>query len=186
MSSSHPGGTPRFVSTQDIQSGQSYAAQVRRPESVPPNALAYAPTSAASVFTTASTFWLEINTPSSSKALPTFTAHVCNSQSNPIVRLGPLVDDGAPYSAISADELPLIIGSQVNTQYQITLEPIPDDHGGAATWKYCVETHAGFERMILGSFPIQFITDSRTVVSVRHCMIEQSSQWVLGENITDV
>lgn len=51
-------------------------------------------------------------------------------------------------------------------------------------WQFGSEEHASAAKPILGSATIQFRSDSGNTISVRHIVVDGSSPWVTGRNVT--
>ena len=97
--------------------------------------------------------------------------------------LGPLVDDGAPYSAIGNIELRLLqdqFGYEIDAQF----DSIPDSLDGHTHWQYGIGQHSSAPRRILGSVLLSAQADSGRKVNIRHLVLDGSSQWVIGRNVT--
>lgn len=95
---------------------------------------------------------------------------------------GPLVDDGAEYSAIGTIELKLIFNVDVNED----LDNIPNSLQGHTHWQYGQGAHASDARQILGSTVLSVKADSGTIINIRHVVVEGSSQCVIGRNVTSL
>lgn len=95
---------------------------------------------------------------------------------------GLLVDDGAEYSAIGAVELQLYFNTDADTE----LEDLPNTLRGKTHWQYGQGEHSSLSRKMLGSVILNLKTDSGTIVNIRHVVIEGSSQWVIGRNVTSI
>ena len=96
--------------------------------------------------------------------------------------IGPLVDDGAPFCAIGNVELMYhhrrLVGDSV------IFGPIPEELNSCTHWQFGLGSHVSPRRRILGSVTLHLMTDSGSLITIRHLVIEGSSQWVLGRNIT--
>ena len=97
--------------------------------------------------------------------------------------IGPLCDDGAPYSGLGQCELN-ILRSVLLPNWDGVLDPIPDKLASRPFWQYGVGDHASQAKPILGSVLLQAVTDDGVPVSIRHLVIEGSSQWIIGRNVT--
>ena len=97
--------------------------------------------------------------------------------------IGPLVDDGAPYSAIGMAELKLLLEHSAGDG-DIELDDIPEALDGHTHWQYGTGQHASARRPILGSVKIDARSDGGATVSIRHLVLDGSSQWVIGKNVT--
>lgn len=96
---------------------------------------------------------------------------------------GPLLDDGAPYSGIGSTELKLI-AELVCPEWNGNLDPIPDSVADRPYWQYGSGEHRSAAKRILGSVLMEARTDQGTNVQIRHLVIDGSSQWVVGRNVT--
>lgn len=81
--------------------------------------------------------------------------------------LGPLVDDGAPYSAIGELELTIIIKEHNVTCFNRT-ENIPNGLHGNTHLQYGTGTHASPPRKIIGSVDIEAMSDSDNPMQIKH------------------
>lgn len=94
---------------------------------------------------------------------------------------GPLVDDGAPYSAIGEVEVQLL-RNQLSTD--LILEPKPDELQNYEYWQYGTGSHSSSKRKIVGSVLLFAKTDNKNTISIRHIVVDGSSQWIIGRNLT--
>ena len=97
--------------------------------------------------------------------------------------LGPLVDDGAPYSAIGLVELNLLKEHHRSGSPK-KLDPIPSSLSGHSHWQYGTGEHSSPARKILGSTVTSAQSESGRTVRITHLVLEGSSQWVIGRNVT--
>lgn len=116
---------------------------------------------------------------------PSCNTLVCALSSAPTScssELGPLVDDGAPFCAIGDVELHALRKSLYKAKFVID-----DKHQELAEfdyYQYAVGSHASSRLHIIGSVVLHATTNCRASVAIRHLVIEGSSQWVLGRNLT--
>ena len=111
-------------------------------------------------------------------------AQIRSTESNDMCDfVGPLLDDGAPYSGIGVNELKLL-DSNLSTNFRSGLDPIPSEIKDRPFWKYGTGNHASELRKILGSILISGVTDCGTNFQIRHLVIEGSSKWIVGQNVT--
>lgn len=109
-------------------------------------------------------------------------ASMPSSPSDTLTALGPLVDDGAEYSAVGLIELKLF---ELKLNLDIDdLDPIPSSLTGVTHWQFCVGDHASASRRILGSTVIAVKADSGRLIQIRHLVIVGCSQCVIGRNDT--
>lgn len=101
----------------------------------------------------------------------------------PIRSLGPLVDDGGPFSAIGNTEL-CLLRSSLGISPLPCLDPVPRRVEHFAHWQYGTGEHASAKRRILGSVEILCRSDLGRPVAIRYLVLEGSSQWVIGRNVT--
>lgn len=109
------------------------------------------------------------------------TAASCNFIGEKFV--WPLVDDGAPYSAIGNVKLRLLLG-HLGKEGGFVIEPIPSSLHGHTHWQYGVGEHASAPRAILGSVKVPAVSENGRSVLIRHLVLDGSSQWVIGKNVT--
>lgn len=96
--------------------------------------------------------------------------------------LGPLLDDGAPFSSIGEIELRTISSTLIYPQPPIEENPV--ELKGYDMWQYGSGAHKSPEKIILGSVEIFVRTKKKSVVSIRDLVIQGSSTWVVGRNVT--
>lgn len=99
---------------------------------------------------------------------------------NPV---GPLLDDGAPYSGIGIEEFNMI-QPVVIPGWKGVFDALPDSVKDRPRWQYGNGEHSSKWRNIIGSILIPARTDEGVTIYIRHLIIEGSSQWVIGRNIT--
>lgn len=92
--------------------------------------------------------------------------------------LGPMVDDGAPYSALGVVELKMICPNVSK------FDPIPRPISGFRYWQFGSGCHSSPAKRILGSTILNFKSDNDRIVAVRHIIVDGSSPWVIGRNVT--
>ncbi len=97
--------------------------------------------------------------------------------------IGPLVDDGAPYSAIGVIEL-LLMSDDISDINDIKMDPIPSCLEGYSHFQYGTGNHSSKARKIIGSVILTVKSDNSNYINIRHIVIEGSSQWVVGRNVT--
>lgn len=64
------------------------------------------------------------------------------------------------------------------------LDPLPDAVSDRPIWQYGVGTHRSSAQRILGAVLINARCDGGTAVKIWHLIIDGSSQWVVGRNVT--
>lgn len=111
----------------------------------------------------------------------TLAAHSVNCEATKV--LGPVVDDGAPYSGMGLDEFRQL-QSTIMPTWDDVLDPLPAVVADRPFWQYGKGKHASKPRKILESLFLTILSDQGTPVSIRHLLIEGSSQWVIGRNVT--
>lgn len=97
--------------------------------------------------------------------------------------LDPLVDDGAPYSAIGQNELNLL-QPHLLPNWNGDVPPRPRSLENRRFWQYGNGSHASLQRLIVGSVVLSLTADCGSTVQVRHLVLDGSSQWVIGRNVT--
>ena len=96
---------------------------------------------------------------------------------NPVQKkdVGPLFDDGAPYSAIGLTELH-ILKQQILLNFTGTLDNIPSSLNARCFWQYGCGNHASAKRRILGSVLLTALSDDDSLIRILHQVLEGSSQ----------
>lgn len=95
----------------------------------------------------------------------------------------PLLDDGAPYSAIGLVELDPLTD-------HIGLSPKPQLGGilpaleGHTHWQHGTGEHASPARRILGSVVLSAKSDQGNPVRITHLVLDGSWQWIVDRNVT--
>lgn len=97
--------------------------------------------------------------------------------------LGPLVDDGAPWSGLGMEEF-LRLQSTIMLTWDGTLDELPDLIRSRPYWQYGNGQHASQKRRILGPAVLTTQSDQGIQINIRHLIIEGSSQWIIGRNVT--
>ena len=97
--------------------------------------------------------------------------------------IGPLLDDGAPYSGLGIHEL-TILSPFLHTNWNQKLDPLPAAIADSTHWQYGSGAHSSESRRMLGSIIISAKLNDGTDINIRHIVIEGSSQWVIGRNVT--
>lgn len=97
--------------------------------------------------------------------------------------IGPLVGDGAPYSAIGSVEL-LLLTYHIEKDVGFEFQPIPLSLNGHTHWQYGVSDHSSAFSSNIGSVVITAISDSGRKVLIHHFVLDGSSQGVIGKNVT--
>ena len=96
----------------------------------------------------------------------------------PPVALGPMVDDGAPYSALGSTEL------RLRGICDTSLDPIPPAIKNFKFWQFGSGAHSSPAKPILGSKHLFFKSDSGHNISICHIIVSGSSPWLIGRNVT--
>lgn len=99
------------------------------------------------------------------------------------VEIGPLLDDGAPYSAIGEVELKLML-EENNMQYPEKLNPKPIALDGYTKLPYGSGSHSSKARDIFGSIVLTVLSERKCPVHITHLVLSGSSQWIIGRNVT--
>ena len=108
---------------------------------------------------------------------------ITKGNNNNISMIGPMLDDGAPYSAIGMDELRSIYLT-IMPDWDGSLDCIPESIADRPFWQYGVGAHASASRKILGSVMIDVNIPDGYTIQLRHLVLDGSSNWVIGRNIT--
>lgn len=124
------------------------------------------------------------NCKASKEPKKTVTFHMVNIPSaifdNPV---GPLLDDGAPYSGMGLAEFKLIQPFVV-PDWNGSLDPLPEIIQDRPWWQYGQGRHASAAKRILGAVMITVTSDLGNPVQINHLIIDGSSQWIVGRNVT--
>ena len=96
--------------------------------------------------------------------------------------IGPLLDDGAPYSDLSLPELTMF-SPFLCTNWNQKLDPLTGAIADRTHWKYESSARSSESRRMLGSIIISVKLNDGTNINIRHIFIEGSSQWVIGKNV---
>jgi len=96
---------------------------------------------------------------------------------------GPLLDDGAPYCGMGENEFK-ILQPLILPNWTGSFEDLPESIANRPFWQYGVGEHSSDIRRIIGSILVSANTDSGNTIWIRHLIIEGSSQWVVGRNVT--
>lgn len=97
--------------------------------------------------------------------------------------IGPLLDDGAPYRGMGLREF-TVWQRNLLPHWKGTMDAAPDVLQDYSYWQYGDGDHSSDPGKILCSVPLCIKTDEGNVMSVRTLVIEGSSQWVIGRNVT--
>lgn len=96
---------------------------------------------------------------------------------------GPLLDDAAPYSDLGEKEFRMLAPYLLPAWNEL-YEPLPPDLADFPYCQYGSGEHASAARKMLGSVVLSATTNQGTIVNIRHLVIEGSSQWVVGRNVS--
>ena len=118
-----------------------------------------------------------------SESSETFRAHLAYFNDPDQTDLGPMVDDGAPYSALGIVELALVCQPRSDSIEDL-ITPLPESISQFRFWQFGSGKHASPAKPIRGSVMLNFKSDSGSLISIRHVVVDGSSPWVLGRNIT--
>lgn len=99
-----------------------------------------------------------------------------------IIQIGPLLDDGAPYSGIGLVEFKLI-QSILLPHWKGRYDYLPSCVQDRPFSQYGTGTNSSKARKILGSVLLSARNDRGTTISIIHLLIEGSSQWIIGRNV---
>ena len=98
-------------------------------------------------------------------------------------QLGPLVDDGAPYSGMGLQEF-RELQKVIMPTFNGVFDPLPPSVADRPFWKYGNGEQSSGRRKIIGSVMLTILSDQGTPVNIRHLIITGSSSWVIGRNVT--
>ena len=98
---------------------------------------------------------------------------------------GPLLDDRGPYSRIGENEFHLL-HSQLHTNFSGSFHEQPEAIVHRPYWQYGSGSHSSQSMRIIGSVLINLLTDQVNAVRVRHFIIDRSSYWIIGRNLTKI
>lgn len=93
------------------------------------------------------------------------------------------MDDGAPYSGMGLEKFKLM-QPRVLPKWNGEFESLPQCIRERPYWQYGPGNHSSFFRKIVGSVVLEVLPDDNNIVQIRHVLIEDSSQWVVGRNAT--
>ena len=96
---------------------------------------------------------------------------------------GPLLDDGAPYSGLGTAEFH-VLQPEVLPEWNQKFDPIPESVKHTPYWQYGTGSHASQRKRIVGSVLLTARCNDGTLIQIRHLLIEGSSPWVIGRNVT--
>ena len=114
---------------------------------------------------------------------PSTSATHIHTENGNTVQLGPLLDDGAPYSGMGLEEI-LLLKHTIMPTFNGNLDPLPAAVVCRPFWQYGSGKHASSRRKILGSILLSLLSDQGVKVEIRHLIIEGSSPWIIGRNVT--
>lgn len=101
--------------------------------------------------------------------------------------MGPLVGNGASYSAIGDVELRILM-QKSNSAVNIDLDPTPDSFGAASHWQFGTGAYSSDARLILAiylPFTLRLISKDGTNHNLRQLVLKGSSQWIIGKNVNN-
>ena len=94
-----------------------------------------------------------------------------------------LVDDGTPYAGMGLVKLEKL-ARIIMPGWDRALGALPDKIRARPFWQYGRGKHASKARRILGTVMLTIDSDQGDPVSINHLVIEGSSPWVVGRNVT--
>lgn len=124
--------------------------------------------------------------PKPSKAKPgVLSFHMANlgSELTRTLTVGPQVDNAAPYSGLGLTEL-RVMRSAILPHWDGNLAPLPLSIQPTPFWQYGSGNHASAPRKIIASVTLSAVSDEGNPVEIRHLVIDGSSQWFIGRNVT--
>lgn len=96
---------------------------------------------------------------------------------------GPLLDDGAPYSAIGEVELCILL-DDLGLDFPKHYDPIPRSLNGFSYFQYGTGSHSSQSKRILDSVVLTAYSDSNRPIRITHIVLSGSSQWIIVINVT--
>lgn len=66
-----------------------------------------------------------------------------------------------------------------------SLDSVPHSIRDRQFWQYGCGSHASERRRLLGSILLSFMSGQGTVIQVRHLVVNGSSPWIIGRNVTE-
>lgn len=121
---------------------------------------------------------------SASIVKPSLVSSAISTRRADSIAPGPLLDDGALFCAIGVTEFQMLI--DLDPISCGALESIPESITGFEWWQDEHGQHYSENGKILGSIPINFLTDEGWQVEMTYLLIEGSSLWVIGSNVISV
>jgi len=113
------------------------------------------------------------------------TFNMVNCQALPFGNgIGPLLDDGAPYSGMGIQEFKMI-QPMILPEWNGKFDALPDSIKERPFWQYGSGSHSSPFRKIIGSILIPGKSNEGADIYVRHLVIEGSTQWLIGRNLTN-
>lgn len=97
--------------------------------------------------------------------------------------LGPLLDDGTPYSGLKNIEFERF-RTRTLPNWNGVLDPLPEQIRHRAYWQNGAGNHASPALKIIGSIFIPLYSDCNNPIFDRQLVLDCSSQWVVGRNVT--
>lgn len=85
-------------------------------------------------------------------------------------KIGPLVDEGAPYIAIGEMELHIAGKKLIHPPI---IESKPQEFAEYDSWQYCARDHASNKKDIVRSVEMLIKTDRNNLISIRHVVIQE-------------
>lgn len=133
------------------------------------------------------------NSDGNNSSFMNFMAKICNNEScSSLVvsnigcsssnSLGPILDSGAPFSAIGVTEL-IVLRKSIGVSPLNSYDPIPRQLASYKYWKYGVGSQSSSKRLIMVYVVLNCRSDLKCQISIRHLVIQGSSQWLIGRNM---
>lgn len=97
--------------------------------------------------------------------------------------VGPLLDDGAPYSGMGLADFQ-VLQPLLLSDWNGELLSLPKHLQSRPYWQCGNGEHSSETRKILGLVLLSSRTDNGDTVTICHLIIEGSSQWIIGRNVT--
>ena len=97
--------------------------------------------------------------------------------------IGPLVDDGAPYSGLGVEAFHRI-QPLVFPDWNGRFDALPHSVASRPYWQYGTREHSSETRAIISSVTLTARSHDGNSIEIRHLVIAGSSQWVFGRRVT--
>lgn len=96
---------------------------------------------------------------------------------------GSLINSRAPYPSKENNEL-AVLGCTLLPSWKGILEPILQSLSKYQYWQYGSGNYGSARKKTIESTALPCLSDCRTTVFICHFALNESSQWVIGQNVT--